>query len=79
MKGLNYNIHLAINHKSHRKGLVNDQSLTWYMKQAASKVCPDTSFQQLGSSHYPANTYGLYYRVWGKTHSEYPPLTIEGW
>lgn len=71
MKALNYNIHLAINYKSIKKGLYNDNSLTYYMKKAAFKLSPDTSFQKYGSR--PANTYGVYYpNVYGKRHSQYP-------
>ena len=69
---LKYNVHDAINSRSHRKGLVNDKSLQFTWKEIQFRGAQNSFFKY--SIHtYPANTYGAYYpKVFGKIHSQYP-------
>lgn len=61
MKG--YDLHQAINARSHRKGLANDFLRCYLCRYPIT----------LPQSSAPANTYGTYYPgVYGKKHSQYP-------
>ena len=71
---LKYNVHLSINYKSHRKGLVNDISLTFDQRQTQFGTFPDTvDWTKLRAVYYPAASYpGCYPNVWGKGYSQNP-------
>lgn len=65
-----YNIHEAINYRSHRKGLVN--YLNFKFKAIQYSLTGEIQYPLQINTH-PANTYGIYYpNVYGKKHSQYP-------
>lgn len=72
MRPLKYNIHLAINLRSHRKGLVNDKSLQFIFKEMQFRYGQGTADEFNSRDISPANTYGTFYpNVYGKVHSSY--------
>lgn len=66
-----YNIHRAINMRSWRKGLVNQDSLNFDLIQYQNSEFKPRQFTNIFI--YPSPNYGIYYpNVYGKNHSQYP-------
>ena len=64
---LKYDIHQAINFRSHRKGLASD--FLRFFRFVQNGMC---SISELKCSTHPSNTYGIYYPgIYGKKHSFY--------